>query len=264
MKRSLALTALLASTLLFVRCASSVGGDAPPSAAAPSPAPSPQAVTDPHLDDLQKSITELADRLEVMSDRLQRLEAAAEAPVQTAAAAPRPSDARPPVLEAPAARRSSTGSVPATVPPPSAPQTVISSAPRSSVAHSLSVLAIEEKYRRALTLYGQGKVAESRHGFQDVFDSDPAGELADNALYWLGETWFSAGNYNNALTYYLRVVKEYSDQNKAPDALFKSGMAYEKMGDLQLARRAFDDCIARYPYSTPAASARMELKRIKY
>jgi len=31
-----------------------------------------------------------------------------------------------------------------------------------------------------------------------------------------------------------------------------------------MARRAFDETIKRYPYSTPAASAKLELKRIKY
>jgi len=197
-------------------------------------------------------VTELADRLEVMSDRLQRLEAAAESPSGNAASS------------ASVGERSVAAQIPAMQPmaaksaaPTPAPQTVVSShsSPRSSAAHALGGPALEDRYRRALTLYGQGKTAEARLAFQDVFDSDPAGELADNALYWLGETFFGSGNYSNALTYYQRVVKDYSDQNKAPDALFKSGMAYEKMGDLQLARRAFDDCIARYPYSTPAASA---------
>jgi len=34
--------------------------------------------------------------------------------------------------------------------------------------------------------------------------------------------------------------------------------------DLAMARRTFEECIAKYPYSTPAASAKYELKRIKY
>ena len=252
MKRHYALSLLLTSGLILAGC-STGGGAAAVSTSSPAAAP-----LDPHLDDLQKSVTELADRLEVMSDRLQHLESAAESPARNATS-PAPVVERPLIAEVPAAHPAA----PKSAAPPSTPQTVIST-PRTTVAHALGGPAMEEKYRRALALYGQGKTADARRAFQDVFDSDPAGELADNALYWLGETFFAAGNYNNALTYYLRVVKDYSDQNKAPDALFKSGMAYEKMGDLQLAKRAFDDCIARYPYSTPAASARIELKRIKY
>jgi tol-pal system protein YbgF len=121
-----------------------------------------------------------------------------------------------------------------------------------------------EAYRKGLMLFGQNKHAEARTAFQRVFNSEPGGELADNALFWIGETYFAAGDYSSALRHYERVAKEYADQNKAPDALFKMGMAYEKTGDLGMARRAFDECIRKYPYSTPAASARVELKRIKY
>jgi tol-pal system protein YbgF len=250
MKRLVALSVVLAGVLSFSGCATSGGTDV--AAAAPPPQAAP--VPDAHVDDLQKAVAELADRLEVMSDRLQRIEAAAETPVGKAAAVPAVAvERRAATAVQPAPSRSAA--------PAPAPQTVMP--PPRTAARALGPV-MEEKYRRALTLYGQGKTADARRAFQDVFDSDPAGELADNALYWLGETFFAAGNYNNALTYYQRVVKDYSDQNKAPDALFKSGMAYEKMGDLQLAKRAFDECIARYPYSTPAASARTELKRIKY
>jgi TolA-binding protein len=46
--------------------------------------------------------------------------------------------------------------------------------------------------------------------------------------------------------------------------MFKLGLTYEKTGDLGVARQTFEETIRRYPYSTPAASAKLELKRIKY
>ena len=66
------------------------------------------------------------------------------------------------------------------------------------------------------------------------------------------------------MRYYERVTKEYGEENKAPDAMFKLGLTYEKTGDLGMARRTFDECIRKYPYSSPAASAKLELQRIKY
>jgi len=113
-------------------------------------------------------------------------------------------------------------------------------------------------------LYGRGKLAESRKAFQQVYDADPSGELADNALYWIGETWFATADYQNAIKFFRRVTNDYGDQNKAPDAAYKTGVALAKSGDLQLARQAFDECIKRYPYSTSAASAKQELERIKF
>lgn len=113
-------------------------------------------------------------------------------------------------------------------------------------------------------LYGKGRAADARAAFQAIFDAEPGGELADNALYWIGETYFAAGDYANAMRFYGRVTKEFGDQNKAPDAMFKMGLAFERTGDLAMARQTFDETIKRYPYSTPAASARLELKRIRY
>jgi tol-pal system protein YbgF len=113
-------------------------------------------------------------------------------------------------------------------------------------------------------LYGKNRVADSRRAFQDVFDADPTGELADNALYWIGETYFAAGDFTNASKYYRRVTTEFADQNKAPDALYKIAVALERTGDLALARKTLQEVIERYPYSTPAASAKHELTRIKF
>jgi tol-pal system protein YbgF len=124
--------------------------------------------------------------------------------------------------------------------------------------------AIAESYRNALTLYGSGRVTEAREAFQRAFDADPGGELADNALFWLGETYFSAGAFVDAMRYYRRVTDQYGDQNKAPDAMYKLAIAYEKTGDLALAKKTLQEVIARYPYSAPAASARQELERIQY
>jgi TolA-binding protein len=63
---------------------------------------------------------------------------------------------------------------------------------------------------------------------------------------------------------YERVTKEYPEQNKAPDAMFKIGLTFAKTGDLGMARKTFDEVIKRYPYSTAASSAKLELKRVRY
>lgn len=184
--------------------------------------------SEPRVAELEKTVGELLDRIEVLNARIQRIEA--QAP--EAAAAPAPVT---PVAAPPAHRmRGAAGA------------------------------EIAGRYRTALELYGRGKAAESRAAFQMVFDADPAGELADNALYWIGETYFAAGAYNDAMIYYKRIATEFGDQNKAPDAMLKTGMALARLGDLKLARRAFEELIARFPYSTPATNAKIELKRIKY
>ena len=123
---------------------------------------------------------------------------------------------------------------------------------------------LADDYRNALMLYGRGKFDDARRAFQQVFDQDPAGDLADNSLYWIGETYFAAGNYSEAMKYYKRVTVEFAEQNKAPDALFKIALSFEKTSDLGMAKQTLEEVIRRYPYSSAAASSKLELKRIKY
>jgi tol-pal system protein YbgF len=180
--------------------------------------------------EVQTQLTELLERLDVLNARIAKL----ESPTPTPAPAPAPAQgqARVPVLH--------------------------------TETPSTKLADLADAYRNALMLFGRGRHAESRAAFEHVFEADPNGELADNALYWIGETYFAAGDYSNAMRYYARVTKEYADQNKAPDAMFKMGLTYVKTGDLAMARRTFEETIKKYPYSTPAASAKYELKRIKY
>ena len=232
--------AALVAVALLASCASGRKGadDLPP---VPIPQAEKEAInptpsaSEARIAELQTQLTELLERLDVLNARIAKLETGAPAP------APVPA----PVVH--------TTPAPVVHTPTPAPTT-----------SSTKLADLADAYRNALILFGRGKHAEARAAFERIFEADPTGELADNALYWIGETYFAAGNYPEAMRYYARVTKEYADQNKAPDAMFKMGLTYEKTGDLAMARRTFEECIAKYPYSTSAASAKYELKRIKY
>jgi tol-pal system protein YbgF len=212
--------------LLAAACGSSSGSK--PAAAPP----------EPQVASLQASMTELLERLDVMNDRITRLEKANEEK-GVAAAAP----------AADSGTRRSTATTPT---------------PAVAAQRSVKSAQIADVYRNGIVMYSKNRFAEARAAFQQVFDADPSGELADNALFWIGETYYAINDFNNAIRFYKRVADEYGDQNKAPDAMFKLALAYEKTSDLALARTTLQEVIARYPYSAPAASAKSELNRIKY
>ncbi len=219
----------LAAAAMLLGAACSTGGTAtaPPKA---SPTSDSQ-----QLAELRTSMTELLERLDVLNDRINRLEQSREATP-----------------------------LPVPVPQPVTPATTQVPAPVAVPSAAVTNAQIAQAYRDAIVLYGRNRMAESRAAFQKVFDADPHGDLADNALFWIGETYFSGGQYSDAMRFYGRVAREYADQNKAPDAMFKLALAYEKTSDLALAKKTLEDVIARYPYSGPASAAKAELKRIKY
>ena len=187
------------------------------------------AAAESRIEALQTSMTELLERLDVMNARIAKLEAGNVAPAPS-------------------------------------PAVVASPAAEAAAPHLAALVnaQLADTYRNALMLYGRGKMDDARRTFQKVFDTDPTGDLADNALYWIGETYYAAGNYTDAMKYYKRVTVEFAEQNKAPDAMFKIALAFEKTSDLGMAKQTLDEVIRRYPYSSAAASAKSELKRIRY
>lgn len=222
-----------AAALTVVSCASTAPDDGPD---LPPPAVTPAA--DPRVAELQTQMTELLERIDVLNQRIAQLE---EAPVVAVAAAPAPAASQPAVSQP-------------------APRTAQPMPAQRAVAGA----QLAENYRQAIMLHGRGRDAEARKAFEAVYQADSGGELADNALFWIGETYFAAKDYTNATRYYTRVVNDYPSQNKAPDALFKIAMVQSRTGDLALARRTLQQVIERYPYSSSASSAKAELERIKF
>ncbi|MEO8032993.1 MAG: hypothetical protein ABI837_01060, partial [Acidobacteriota bacterium] len=201
MKR-VAVPLLLALFCGATGCASS-GTRADEAAAAdiaPAPAPIQAAGSDARLVELQTSLTELLERIDVLNDRIARLETAASEPARAPAAWSAPALAVVPAPLAPG--RVVEAPPPMTIePPPPPPRATLSVA---GTNRALLGAQIAEDYRNALMLYGRNKLADARKAFQNVFDADPAGELADNALYWIGETYFATGNFTEAMRYYSR------------------------------------------------------------
>lgn len=233
-----------ATLLLFLSVACATSDNEPEPVITPVPSTS---AGDPRLGEVQTQLTELLERIDVLNDRIARLEETAVAPAPVAASAPAATTAAPAQTE-PAPRRTQLS--PATNTPPT--------------QAALVGAKIAGDYRNAIVLYGQNRLSEARRAFQEVYEADQQGDLADNALFWIGETYFAAKDYVNALRFYGRVINDYADQNKAPDAMFKTALAQERTGDLALARRTLQQVIERYPYSSSASTAKQELQRIKF
>lgn len=241
---------LLSVALLVAAGCASTGSDNEPLPPVPQADARELAALQKRVEELNTSMTELLDRIDVLNQRIAGYE-------QAAAAQARPLAAPVPDAAAPA------GAVPAPV-PRAAPEITRREAASTPTSQPLISAQIADRYRTALMLYGQGKMDQARAVFDEVYQADRAGELADNALYWIGETWFAAGKYSEAMKFYRRVTSEYSESNKASDALFKTALSFEKLGDLGVAKSTLDEVISRYPYSAAAASAKLELRRIRY
>jgi len=91
----------------------------------------------------------------------------------------------------------------------------------------------------------------------------PGSDLADNALYWLGESYYVTQDNANALKAFERVLAEYPESDKASGALLKKGYILDAMGKRDEARKILRQVQSRYPGSSAASMAKARLKHMK-
>jgi tol-pal system protein YbgF len=99
-------------------------------------------------------------------------------------------------------------------------------------------------------------------GFRNFVSTYPSSPLASNAQYWLGEAYYVNREYPNALGAFQRVITEWPDSRKAPDALVKVGFTQAALGRTAEARDALENVQKRFPGTEAAALAADRLKRL--
>ncbi len=107
-------------------------------------------------------------------------------------------------------------------------------------------------YTQAKNLLDAEQVTAARSLFEKMLLAHPDHDLADNAMYWIGESWYAQSQWLKAAQSFVRVAKDYPRGNKVPDAMYKLAKSYEKMGDDPGAGEVLKQLSRQYP-GTPAA-----------
>lgn len=123
--------------------------------------------------------------------------------------------------------------------------------------------SVGDEYGRSLALYRAAHYAEARAAFDRLLQRFPAGDHTDNALYWIGETFYAEGRYEQALERFREVVTRLPDQPKAPDALFKIALCNDKLSRVHGYRNSLYGLVARYPKADAAGRAARLLEKME-
>ncbi len=86
----------------------------------------------------------------------------------------------------------------------------------------------------------------------------PKNELAGNAQYWLGESFFARSMYSQAAVAFAEGFKNYRANQKAPDNLFKLGVTMAKMNKKKEACIAFENFVKEYPKVSESMKKRLD------
>lgn len=175
--------------------------------------------------------------------RLQVIESAGVPP--TTAVAPSPPLPGPPPVAA--------GSEGQALPPSPPPGSVATTDPAEE----------QKAYRAAFELLKGGKFTEASVALKTFLGNYPNGSFADNAQYWLGESYYVSREFGPALKAFEQLLVDYPDSPKRPHSMLKIGFIHDESGQQEQARKVLGELTIQYPQSTAASLAMKRLKRLQ-
>ncbi len=123
----------------------------------------------------------------------------------------------------------------------------------------------EEKaaYDQAFQSLKDLRYTDAAESFQTFIARYPQSEYADNAQYWLGESYYVTRNYDIALEAFDDLLQKYPDSSKKPDALLKIGYAHYELKQWDQARAALEQVKQQFPDTTLARLADNRLRSMR-
>jgi tol-pal system protein YbgF len=119
--------------------------------------------------------------------------------------------------------------------------------------------ADQATYNQAFEILKAGKYDNAITAFQQFLSSWPQSSMADNAQYWLGESYYVTRDFQNAAAAFQTLLDRWPDSRKAPDALLKLGYTQAELKHTAQARATLASVSTRFPGSDAAnlAAARL-------
>jgi len=117
-------------------------------------------------------------------------------------------------------------------------------------------------YEAAFALLKDSQYDQATAAFKQFLISFPDSSYADNAQYWLGETYYVNRNFTDSLAAFQSVVDKYPQSRKVPDAMLKVGYCDYELKQWDAARQVLTAVVAQFA-DTPAGNlAKQRLDRM--
>ena len=117
-------------------------------------------------------------------------------------------------------------------------------------------------YQAAFDLLRASRYEQAAEAFESFLTNYTNSPLADNAQYWLAETFYVRRDFEQALPAFQRVIEQYPQSAKIPDALLKIGFTQDELQRPEEARAALQRVTRESPDTTAARLATQRLERL--
>lgn len=118
----------------------------------------------------------------------------------------------------------------------------------------------EAFYKLAYGLLEAGQTAAARRLFTEFLAKWPRDAYSDNALYWIGESYYAEENFRLAALTFQKVRTGFPKGDKASDALLKLGYCFFSMGRYRQALPFLEKFVQDHPRGSLAVQARKKIR----
>ncbi|UCH82416.1 MAG: tol-pal system protein YbgF [Nitrospiraceae bacterium] len=120
---------------------------------------------------------------------------------------------------------------------------------------------IKALYMEGYESFKAGKTVEARAKFSSVLNDYGENDYSDNARFWIAESHYKDGSYEDAILAYEDLFKKNPDSDKVPGAMLKQGLAFYALQDKKTGEIILEKLIAKYPDSEQAKLAMKKMRK---
>lgn len=152
------------------------------------------------------------------------------------------------------------GTIPGPAVPPSAqPSDLIGNQEQQALVRESP--EVQDEYKIGLRAFQAQQFDSAIQQFRSFQRKYPSSEMADDAQYWIGESYFNQKDYNRAILEFNDVLK-YRRGDRVPAALLRQAQAFLEIGDKTDARLILQKLLNDHPNSEQAEEAKVRLQTL--
>lgn len=197
------------------------------------------------VEQLEAEVRQIRGELEIYRYRFDQLQQ--ESTRGYAPPASPPGAAIPPVTEQPGAAHGSVTTAP----------------PAARTMPTTTAGTTQADFEAALGELREGRPARAIVGFQRFLSTYPNSDQADDAQYWLGESYYLSRDYGSAKEAFINLGVRHPESTRLPDALLKLGYIYGETGETNRAREVLQKLVQSYPNTQAANLAERRLQSLR-
>lgn len=133
--------------------------------------------------------------------------------------------------------------------------------PAQPVSSSNTENTGDDDFNNAQKLYGKNQFKEAFLLF-DQIAVNPSASNGVEARFMMGECLFQQKEYDKAIMQYQNIISQHPNNSKAPAAMLKQGMAFEKLADKDTAKVIYKKLLKKHSSSPEAVIAQKKINTL--